>query len=144
MLRGSDHYPRVMPILKRGAIAVLLTLICACQTQQTLRVTDIQLGRSLNADSSVGTSAIAFTPHDTIYLSVLTAGKGRATISVRWSLAGRVLDEPKKQVSYSDAAATSFELQSGSGFPEGNYSVDVFLDGRPVGSRTFKVEPARR
>lgn len=124
------------------AFAILLPLVCACQSQ-TLRVTDIQLGRSLNADSSVKEHAIAFTPHDTIYVSVLTAGRGHATIGVRWSLAKRVLDEPKKQVSYSDAAATSFELESASGFPEGDYSVEVFLDSQPVGSRTFKVATHR-
>ena len=129
--------------LKSCALAVLLVLACACQTRQTLRVTDIQLGRSLNADNSVGDQAIAFTPHDTIYVSVLTAGRGRGTIGVRWSLAGRVLDEPKKQVSYSDAAATSFELQSGSGFPPADYTVEVFLDGQPVGSRKFKVAASR-
>ena len=124
-----------------GAIAALLVLCGAAQacSKSTLRVTDIQIGRSLNADNSVRDHATAFTPKDSIYVSVLTAGKGTGLLSVRWSLRGRVLDEPKKQISYTDAAATDFGLKTGWGFPIGDYTADVFLDGQPVGTRKFRV-----
>jgi hypothetical protein len=114
--------------------------VVACGSQQTLRVADIQLGRSLNADNSVRESAATFKPHDNIYLSVITAGRGSGTLSVRWTLAGRVLDEPKRQVSYTDTAATDFSLQSGNGFPAGQYTAEVFLNGQSAGTRTFRIE----
>jgi hypothetical protein len=130
-------------MIRRGALIALFVLASACGPAQTLHVADVQLGRSLNADSTVADYAAAFTPHEKIYVSVITAGKGRGTIGVRWLLAGRLLDEPKKQVSSAGPRAASFALESGSGFPEGDYAVEVFLDGRPAGSRTFKVAARR-
>jgi hypothetical protein len=120
------------------ALLLLLFAFAGC-SKPTLRVADIQLGRSLNADNSIREHAIAFTPKDSIYISVITAGKGTATLSVRWSLGSRLLDEAKKQVSYTDSAATDFGLKSGWGFPVGEYTAEVFLDGQPAGSRKFRV-----
>jgi hypothetical protein len=123
------------------ALSVALACGAACGSPQTLRVTAIQLGRSLNTDNSVGESVTSFGPRDNVYVSVLTAGSGSGIISVRWTYSGRVIDEPKKQVSYKDAAATDFTLQSAGGFPPGQYSAEVFLDGQSAGTRTFRVEP---
>jgi hypothetical protein len=119
---------------------VLFAGCLACGSSRTLRVTAIQVGKTLNSDNTVGQSAVSFRPNDTVHVSVLTTGRGSATISVRWTYAGRVLDEPRKQVSYNDFAATDFELQSAGGFPTGEYSVEVFLDGQPVGTKTFRVD----
>ena len=123
--------------------AVLLLLAATGCSSPTLRVADIQLGRSLNADNSVREHATAFTPKDSIYISVLTAGRGSGTLSVRWSMGSRVLDEAKKPVSYQDAAATDFGLKSAMGFPKGDYTAEVFLDGQAVGSRKFRVDDKR-
>ena len=131
---------------KPGALLLALTLAIAaarCGGPKTLRVADIQLGRSLNADNSIREHTTSFTPKDSIYISVLTEGRGTATLTVRWTLAGRLLDEPKKQITYRDAAATDFGLKTGSGFPAGPYAVEVFMDGQPVGSRKFRVEEKR-
>ena len=127
---------------KPGALLLLLLAFLSCG-KPTLRVADIQLGRSLNADNSIREHAIAFTPKDSIYISVLTTGRGNATLSVRWMLGGRLLDEAKKPVSYTDAAATDFGLKSGWGFPKGEYTADVFIDGKPAGSRKFRVDDKR-
>ena len=126
-----------------GAMLLVLAMSAAC-SKPTLRVADIQLGRSLNADNSIREHATAFTPKDSIYVSVITAGKGSGTLSVRWTLQGRVLDEPKKQVSYSETAATDFGLKSGWGFPKGEYTAEVFLDGQAAGSRKFTVDDKKR
>ena len=127
---------------KVGAVLLVLAVAAGC-SKPTLRVADIQLGRSLNADNSVREHATTFTPKDSIYISVLTTGRGAATLSVRWSLGSRVLDEAKKPVSYTDAAATDFGLKSGWGFPKGEYTAEVFLDGQPAGSRKFRVDERR-
>ena len=125
------------------AVVVLAVCISGCGSPQTLRVTAIQLGRSLNADNTVADSVARFGPEDTVYVSVLTTGQGSATISVRWTYSGRVLDEPKKQVSYRDFAATDFSLKSVSGFPPGQYTVEAFFNGQSAGTRNFQVDSAR-
>lgn len=122
---------------------MLVILAAACGSPQTIRVTGIQLGRSLNADNTVADPTTGFAPNDTVCLSVLTTGKGTATISVRWMYAGRVVDEPKKQVDYRDSAATDFRLQSAGGFPAGDYTAEVFFNGESAGKRSFKVGSGR-
>jgi hypothetical protein len=124
-------------------IMVLCATAAACGSKKTLRVSDIQVGRSLNSDNSIRDHAITFAPRDSIYVSVLTEGKGSATLSIRFTLGGRVLNEPKKQVAYTDSAATDFGLQTGWGFPIGQYTAEVFMDGQPVGVKKFRVEERR-
>ena len=112
----------------------------ACGPQGPLRVDTIQLGRSLNPDNSVGTHTSTFKPLDTMYVSILTPEKGRGTIGVKWTYAGRIVSEPTKEVSYKGPASTEFHIQNSSGFPPGNYSVEVFLDGQSVCKRDYRVE----
>ena len=121
-------------------LAAIVIAVCSIACGSGLRVTGIQLGRSVNADGTVANHTTTFAPTDTVYLSVLTSGVGSGTISVRWTYSGRVVDEPKKQVSYRDVAATEFRLQSAGRFPPGEYTVEIFLDGQPVGTRSFHVE----
>ena len=54
-----------------------------------------------------------------------------------------MIDEPKKQVTYNQASATDFRLQSAGGFPIGEYTAEVFIDGQSIGTRTFHVERPR-
>jgi hypothetical protein len=128
-----------MSTLTRGLAMMLLIAATACGSDKPLKVTNIQLGRSLNADTSVGNFTTTFAPSDTVHVAVLTEGSGDATISVRWTFAGQVLGEPKKQVSFKDVAVTEFHLENATGFPPGDYNVEVFLNGQSVGVRPFKV-----
>jgi hypothetical protein len=117
--------------------------LSACGSSETLHVTSLQLGRALNPDNTVSSFTTRFVPGETVYLSVATAGAGSGTLSVRWVYAGHVIDEPKKQVEYRIPASTEFHLQSANGFPPGDYSAEVFLDGRSAGTRPFRVERER-
>jgi hypothetical protein len=119
---------------------LVILAACVAGCRPPLTVTSIQLGRSLNDDGTVGSFATTFTPGETVYVSVHTAGAGDATISVRWTYEGRVVGEPKKQVSLKNVAATEFHLQSPTGFPPGHYSVEVFMNGQSVETRRFTVE----
>ena len=60
-------------------------------------------------------------------------------IGVKWKFGNQVIDEPTKQVDYDGPKSTEFHLQNSGGFPPGDYSVDVFIDGVQVGTRAFKV-----
>ena len=133
-----------MPTHRVMAAAVLAFTVIGCGSNRTLSVTSIQLGRSVNSDNTVSGFTSTFAPDDSIHLSVLTAGAGSGTIRVRWKYGDRVIDEPKKQVSYSMTAATEFRLQSPGGFPAGDYTAEVFVNDQPVGTRPFHVEISRR
>jgi len=118
--------------------ALLCTAGCA---ERPLQVSGIQIGRSVNQDGSISHATSVFKPTDTIYVSVRTTDLGSGTITVRWSYTGRLLSETSKTVSYRISADTEFHMQSPAEFPHGAYNVDVLVDGKPVGSRSFTVLP---
>ena len=122
------------------ALAVAGLVTAACGPSGPLRVTTIQTGRSLNSDRSVGNHTTRFKPDDTMFVSVLTDGPGSGTIGVRWLFSGRLVSEESKEVSYRDHAATEFHIQNSSGFPPGDYAVEVLVDGKPFATRTLRVE----
>ena len=127
--------------MARGAIAAAAVMVLAgCGPTGPLRVETIQLGRSLNPDNSVAEHTTTFRRNDTVYVAVLTPAAGKGTIGVRWTYGGQVIDQPQKDVSYRDAAATSFNLVNSGGFPPGNYAVEVFVDGSSAGTRNFNVQ----
>jgi hypothetical protein len=122
------------------ALLTLAALSAGCGPDEPLQVSTIQTGRSLNPDNSVGGHTTTFKPDDTIYVSVLTTDAGSGTIGARWTYAGRLISEPKQDVSYKAAAATEFHIQNSGGFPPGEYAVEIFLNGVSVGKRAFRVE----
>ena len=125
--------------MTRPSVLFLVFGLAGCGSGEPLKVTTIQLGRSVNADSTVAAFTTRFSPRDTVYVSVVTAGAGSATIGVRWTYYGHVVDEPKRKVSYQDVAATEFHLKTAAALPPGDYSVEAFLDGQPAGTRPFQV-----
>ena len=121
-------------------VAVVAALLAGCQSDRRLEVTTIQLGRAINPDKTVSDPTTRFKPTDTIYAAVLTDGSGSGKVKVRWLYRGRVVSEPEQDVSYQGPAATEFHIQNSGGFPQGEYSVEFFLDGKSIGSRAFRVE----
>ena len=126
--------------MKRAVVVLALLWTAACGPSEPLQVVTVQTGKSLNSDHSVGTHAISFRPKDTMYVSVLTADRGAGTITVKWSLYGRVLHEVTRKVSYNGQAATDFRFQAADDFPVGDYTIDVILDGKTIETRRVKVE----
>ena len=124
-----------------AAWPLLAASLAAACSQPPLQLNTIQLGRGLNPDKTVNGFTTRFKPDDTIYAAVLTSNAGSGTVKARWLFGDRVVSEPEKQVSYKGPASTEFHLQNTSGgFPPGDYSVELFLDGKSVGSRPFRVE----
>lgn len=122
----------------RACTLAMAVLAAAC-SDEPLQLANIQTGRALNADRSVASITTLFKPSETIYVSVQTTGSAPGTIGVKWMYQGRVIDEPVKPVDYSGPASTEFHMQNSGGFPEGDYTVDIFINGEKVGTRAFKV-----
>jgi hypothetical protein len=114
--------------------------LAGCSPGVPLQVATLQLGRSLNPDNSVGTHTTRFKPDETIYVSLLSEEPGEGTVTVRWIFGGQVVSEAMREVSYLRPAATEFHLQNSGGFPEGEYRVEILVNGQPAGSREFRVE----
>jgi hypothetical protein len=119
-------------------VLVLTITLGACS--KPLHVATLQLGNRLNGDSTVANHTTRFKPDDKIYAAVLTDDTGSSTIGARWTYNGQMVSEEERKVSYRGAGATAFEFKSASGFPVGDYKVEVRVDGQPVVSRDFRVE----
>ena len=124
--------------LRNCLLAAVVLMTAAC-SDAPLQLANIQTGRALNPDRSIASITTLFKPNETIYVSVQTTGEAPGTIGVKWMYQGRVVDEPVKQVDYDGPASTEFHLQNSGGFPEGDYSVEIIINGQQVGSRAFKV-----
>ncbi len=133
-----------MVIRALSILSVVLALLVATGCSDApLALANIQIGRSLNPDRSVASITTLFKASETIYVAVQTTGAGKGTVGVKWMFGTQVIDEPTKQVSYDGPASTEFHLQNSGGFPAGDYSVEIFLDGTSVGRRVFKVDDPR-
>ena len=117
----------------RSVIAAAVLACSVACADGPLHAANIQIGRAINPDDSVGSPSTLFKPNETIYVAVLTDAAGKGTISVKWMYGDRVIDEPTKQVSFKGPGATAFQMQNSGGFPPGSYSVEVFVDGVECG-----------
>jgi hypothetical protein len=128
-------------VIRHRAFLVVLALVSGCQAGEPIRVTNVQTGRSLNADNSVGTITTRFRPEDTMYASVITDGSGSATLAARWTYAGRLVNEASKDVRYHEQAATEFHLEPPGRFPTGDYQLEILFNGEVVETRALRVSP---
>ncbi|HYE87406.1 MAG TPA: hypothetical protein VEA16_13685 [Vicinamibacterales bacterium] len=126
--------------MTRNIFLILILVVTAACSDGPLELANIQTGRALNQDRSMASITTLFKPNETIYVSVQTKAAGKGTIGVRWKYGSQVIDEPSKPVDYDGPASTEFHMQNSGGFPPGDYSVDVLIDGVQVGTRAFKVD----
>ncbi len=123
-------------------VVVALVAVCAVSCSRgPLKVSAIQLGSALNSDKSIATHVTRFKPDQTVHVAVLTEGPGSGDITARWTIAGRVISEETRAVSYTQAAATEFHIVYAGAFPTGTYKVELLVDGASVGTRDFRIEP---
>jgi hypothetical protein len=130
----------VTPPLSRPLGAFVFALALAGCSTAPLQVGNVQIGRSLSSDRSVGSPTTVFKPDDTVYVSIQTTDTGSGTVGAKWMFGERVISEPTQKVSYKGPAYSEFHIQNSGGLPVGSYSVEAFVDGRSVGKRTFTVK----
>ena len=107
-----------------------------------VRVEELRLGNSIGADNRVATESSTFRPNETIYASIRTAGSApSASLAARWTFQdGQVVSEDSRTIAPDGTANTEFHISNPGGWPKGDYKLEVTIDGRPAGSKDFKVE----
>jgi hypothetical protein len=108
-------------------------------------VSGVTLGNAIGEDKRVAAPSDVFGAKDTIYASVETAGTGHARLRALWSFVKgektAKVDETTIEFDSSAPAVNEFHVTKPSGWPKGDYKVEIFLgDGdAPVAMKTFKV-----
>jgi hypothetical protein len=105
-----------------------------------LQVSEVQLGSAIGADKRVTVAATTFKPTDTIYAAVVTTGSApSATVTARFTFQdGQLVSESSQTLS--GAGVTEFHISKPDGWPAGDYTLDVLLDGKSTGTHPFKVQ----
>jgi len=108
-------------------------------------VSGVALGTTLGPDKRVTATTEAFGAKDTIYASVETAGTGHARLRARWSFVKgdktAKVDETTIEFDSAGPAVNEFHIAKPSGWPKGDYRIEVFLGDAesPAATRSFKV-----
>lgn len=103
----------------------------------------IDVGKAVGPDKRVTAPASSFAKGDTIYTSVDTTGTGTATLKATWTYKkggqSTVVNEETQTITPTGPATTEFHISKPGGWPAGEYQVELFLDGKPIGVKTFTV-----
>ena len=105
-------------------------------------VTGIDTGRSIGSDYRVTEKMDTFTPKDVIYATVITSGASpSAILKATWTFQdGQVVDTTERTIAPTGETATEFHIAKPDGFPVGKYTLDVYLDGNKVQTKTIEVK----
>ena len=137
------HHPRILTAL---LLATALGAACSRPAPppaagSVVRVTDVDLGRTLGADKRVTDKTDSFKPNETVFVSVTTEGSASsATLKARWTYEGdQLVQESSQTIAPTGPAVTEFHVAKPDGWPKGSYKVEVFLNGNSVETESFKV-----
>jgi hypothetical protein len=109
---------------------------------ESVSVTDVSLGRSIDANKRVVDATDDFAPTDSIYAVVQTSGQAaNAAITARWTFEdGQVVDETTQTIAPTGPATTEFHISQPGGLPPGTYRVAILLNGQEVETEEFEVK----
>ena len=109
-----------------------------------LRVAEVELGRSLEADKQIKDNTDDFAVRDTIYASVKTEGAANgATLTARWTFgdSATVVETQNQTVNSTGGDAyTEFHIMKATAWPKGNYKLTVLLNGVEASTKEFEVK----
>jgi hypothetical protein len=108
-----------------------------------IRVSDIQVGKSVGTDMKVANQTTDFGVRDTMYVAVITDGAAKdAKIATKWMFNGtRVVNQSSKTISPTGGTnATEFHIDKKTAWPKGKYTVEVTLNGLSAGTKDFQVK----
>ncbi len=134
------------------ALAAILSAACTKSSENPgttgttgtgvgVRVSQIDMGRSLNADKTINDNTDSFKPNDAIYASIVTEGSAAtATLKARWTYQdGQVVNESTQTIAPTGNARTEFHISKPDGWPTGKYKLEAFLNGSSSATKDFEV-----
>lgn len=102
------------------------------------------MGKAIGADKKVTAATDTFAKGDTIYASVETAGSGAATLKAKWTYhkgdKAADVSESTEKINATGPAVTAFHVVKPSGWPTGDYQVEIFLGDKSAGVKKFTVK----
>ena len=106
------------------------------------RVSDVELGKSINEDKTIKDGTDDFGVRDTIYAAVKTTGNAaNATLIARWTYQdNQVVEEQSQTLNTTGDMITSFRLTKATAWPKGNYKLTVLLNGAEVETEDFEIK----
>jgi hypothetical protein len=99
-------------------------------------------GKAVGPDKHVVAPLDTFRPKDTIYLSVVTDGMGPSeALRARWTYGPKALlvSEGTETIASLGPKATEFHIAKPSGWPPGQYTVELFVNDVSSGKKQFTV-----
>lgn len=148
-----------------GTLAVLILALNACGKKEEPRtspapttapvpvpapatagvtVGTITLGSAVGADKKVTRAADSFGAKDTIHAAVETTGAGSATLKAKWTYRKNgqeaLVKEDTQTITPTGPASSEFHISKPDGWPAGDYQVEIFVDGKSAGTKTFTVK----
>ena len=114
----------------------------AATTPAAFKVSDVELGKSLNTDKTIKDNTDDFGVRDTIYASVKTEGSVTgATLVARWTFEdGQVVEEQTQTINATGDAITEFHITKATAWPKGNYKLSILLTGTEVETEDFEIK----
>lgn len=105
------------------------------------KIVSVLLGKSLDADRIVVGDTDAFGPKDKIHASVLSTGAHAGLrLSAKWLAPdGSLVAETEQPLVPTAATATTFSIENPAGWPEGEYQLQVAVNGSTLQTRKFQV-----
>jgi hypothetical protein len=137
-----------MPQFTLLAAALLAAAACgpkkaAARGESAVKVTDVDMGRSLTADTKIDDKTVTFRPADVVYAVVETKGTGTATLDTRWTYQdNQVVDQSSKTIALNgdEPVRTEFHVSKPDGWPAGKYHFVVMINGQNAGEKDFEVK----
>ena len=141
---------RLMPYVSLLTAATLAATACGPKQARggtAVKVSQIELGRSLKPDLKIEDKTSTFRPTDVIYASIETKGNSAATLQTRWTFGDdkdhqQVVNESTRTISPNgdEPVRTEFHISKPDGFPEGKYHLVVTINGAEGGTKDFEVK----
>ena len=121
----------------------VMTPTTAAGPAANVRVTSLELGRSVNDDKTMYDATVIFKPGDTVYASIILEGEAPAlVVQGRFTRDdGQVVDASTQKLAIPGHLVTEFHVSQPGGWPVGRYSFEVRLDGDSAAKKTFEIEP---
>jgi hypothetical protein len=109
-----------------------------------LAFSKLTLGDAVDKGHQVTRAADRFDPDDhTLYASVATVGSSTdATIDATWRYLegrGQLVSKISQSIATDGPAITTFQVHNPDLWPEGKYTVDISVDGKPAASQDFSI-----